>query len=373
MQSVKILHCADLHIGALQSFLGERSAARRIEALLTFESIVRLANENDVSIVLIAGDLFDSNSIEHSLYQKVLDAISSAKSIKFVFAAGNHDPLNSEAPFKKATLPSNLYILPCESSYFKFDDIKVRVYGCSFAEVYKHSCKPFSADEDEYINLACLHADMSSSSSSNYNPIDEAFIESSKTDYFALGHIHKRTEIKKVGNTFYAYCGCSEGQGFDEEGEKGVYIGDVSKGSAELEFVPICKRMHICESIDISNVNGEADTVSLILETLKKKYGNYTDNLYKLSLCGNTEKAIRLNLKEIAERLSTELYFVKLKDKSCVSENLDAIAKENSLKGIFVRKMLEKIKSEENKEEYEYALKIGLKAFEGDTDIYENQ
>ena len=40
MESVKILHCADLHIGAAASFLNERAENRRFEALLTFERIM---------------------------------------------------------------------------------------------------------------------------------------------------------------------------------------------------------------------------------------------------------------------------------------------------------------------------------------------
>ena len=36
MDTVKILHCADVHIGAEESFLGEKSYSRRRETLLTF-------------------------------------------------------------------------------------------------------------------------------------------------------------------------------------------------------------------------------------------------------------------------------------------------------------------------------------------------
>ena len=41
-------------------------------------------------------------------------------------------------------------------------------------------------------------------------------------DYIALGHIHKFSGIKRIGNTYYAYSGCPEGRGFDEEGDKGI-------------------------------------------------------------------------------------------------------------------------------------------------------
>ena len=52
MNSVKILHCADIHIGARESFLGANSESRRFETLITFERIIDTALENDVKIIL---------------------------------------------------------------------------------------------------------------------------------------------------------------------------------------------------------------------------------------------------------------------------------------------------------------------------------
>ena len=49
MNSVKILHTADLHIGARDAFLGTAAESRRFEALLTYERIVDLAKEKEGS------------------------------------------------------------------------------------------------------------------------------------------------------------------------------------------------------------------------------------------------------------------------------------------------------------------------------------
>ena len=55
MNSVKILHCADIHIGAAESSIGALSESRRAETLITFEKIINLAKENSVDVLLIAG------------------------------------------------------------------------------------------------------------------------------------------------------------------------------------------------------------------------------------------------------------------------------------------------------------------------------
>ncbi len=374
--AVKILHCADLHIGAQESFLGEKAASRRLETLLTFERIIELAQENAVQIILIAGDLLDSNKIEQSFIERIISSISSVKDIKVVYACGNHDPLGRDFPFKKLKLPENLYILPTEDSFVEFEDLKVRVYGKSFSEVYLKGVSEFSIKpESDYINLMCIHGELRADLGSDYNSITDSFIRNSGMDYVALGHVHKRTEIGKIGDTFCAYCGCSEGQGFDEIGDKGVYFGTVSKGKVDLEFKSVCRRMHITEDINIENLSSSPEIADTILSALNEKYGeNFSDNLYKITLTGATDKNSEISITEISERLENKVYFAKIKDKTEPQINLAEIASENSLKGIFVKKMLEKISlNDENKEKYIYALKIGLKAFNTEGELYEDK
>ena len=54
MNSVKILHLADAHIGAALSFLGAGADARRYEALMTFERIINTAGEHGVQLIAAA-------------------------------------------------------------------------------------------------------------------------------------------------------------------------------------------------------------------------------------------------------------------------------------------------------------------------------
>ena len=63
MNTVKIIHCADIHIGSADTSLGLLAQKRRLETLMTFERIINTAKENAVQIIALAGDLFDSNDI----------------------------------------------------------------------------------------------------------------------------------------------------------------------------------------------------------------------------------------------------------------------------------------------------------------------
>ncbi|MBR3144457.1 MAG: metallophosphoesterase [Clostridia bacterium] len=377
MSSIKILHCADAHIGARETFLGAKSKERQAEALITFEKSVNLAVKEDVKVFLIAGDLFDSNKVELSLFRRVLSIIGSNKGIRFVYAAGNHDPFNTSSPFKSLSLPDNLYIFDTKDSYFTFDDIKVRVYGRSFRDVYEKSESAFSIipPEDDYINIMCIHGDYDAPSSS-YNYIRSEFIEKSQMDYIALGHVHKRSEPTLLGGTYFAYSGCMEGQGFDEPGEKGVYVGFVSKSGLDFRFVPLSMRLHIREDVDVSGVTSSADAAIKVTYLLKEKYGEgYTSNLYRITLVGSVSEDADLSSREVSVRLNESVYFAKVKDKTTPDVNFEILSKEPTLKGLFVKKMLEKINSADDTQKalYEKALSLGLKAFSTEVKYLEDQ
>lgn len=70
--------------------------------------------------------------------------------------------------------------------------------------------------------------------------------------YLALGHSHSASGLKRAGKTYYAWPGCPEGRGFDETGDKGVYLGQLEGGRVSLDFVPLARRRYLTPSLDIT-------------------------------------------------------------------------------------------------------------------------
>ena len=72
-----------------------------------------------------------------------------------------------------------------------------------------------------------------------------------------------------------------------------------------------------------------------------------------------------MNLPEILSRVSERVYYAKIKDKTELLLDNEKLANEISLKGLFVKNMLEKINNapESERAELENALKLGLRAF----------
>ena len=365
MNTVKILHCADIHIGAALSFLGDIAAQRRYETLLTFERIIDTACREGIKIIAAAGDIFDSNGVEDDFVSAVFEKIASVPEIKVVLALGNHDPLSAQSPFKNVELPKNLFVLGIKDECITFDDLKTRVYGRSFDDVYLKGAESFSftPSEDGYVNLMVLHGEFRSDLNSNYNSVTANFIKESGMDYIALGHIHKRTEPQKIGNTFYAYCGCPEGQGFDETDEKGVYIGEIGKGLCDLSFVPMSKRRHICEKIDVTGINSSAEISGSVLTLLREKYGEqYGENLYKIELTGTLSPQSDFSLHYIKTQLAGSAFFLSISDKTLCTQDVDALADEQSLRGSFIRHLRTMT---DDPVLFEDALKLGINALFG--------
>ncbi len=370
MSAIKIFHTADLHIGSELSYLGTKAEERRFEVASVFKKIVDYCVGNNVEICLIAGDLFDSNTAAAEFAPSVFEYITSAPNVRFLYVAGNHDPLDAASPMKSSDLPENLFVFGTEYEIKEFPDLKARVIGRSFAHSSMEAVE-FSTvlPDDGFVNIMLLHADIVSDKNSPYNPIDKTFIENSCVDYLALGHIHKRTGISKIGNTYLSYPGCPEGQGFDEEGVRGGYCGLLSKGSCELSFVKLCRRVHRVEKIDVSCAKSSINAADIILKQLFNSYGEgFENDLYKIILIGSTNESVTLKTAEILQILRDKLYFVKVTKCTKKAYDLELLKNEVSLKGVFVSKMLHKIASadESDKPIYESALYLGLNAFDSE-------
>lgn len=382
MNKVKILHCADLHLGAQLSSIGTLAKRRSEEVMMTFDKIVSICKSQNIGLLLIAGDLFESSNIEKEIINSVKIALSKIPKTIIVISPGNHDFVSIDSAYEEDDWSENVYIFKSGMKYIELPDKGIRVWGAGFTGTYqeKSLLEEVDVPQDELINICVMHGDLiSENQTSRYNPITPTQIRFSNMDYIAFGHIHKKTEILHSGTTAYAYCGCPEGRGFDECDEKGVYIGTVMKGHAELEFLPVCRRMNLEVPVDISGALTNNETAEIILHTLKKKYGDmFSENLYKIIITGSIDSDYIPDCSKIAARLTNEVFYIKVKDETHIKIDLDELSKETSLKGIFVKKMLEKINSciekndEITTEQCRKAMYIGIKAFDSEVTQNEN-
>lgn len=379
MDKIKILHCSDLHIGAELSFLKNKSKSRRSEILATLQHIVAICKTQAIELLIIAGDLFDSNHVDSATLSTVKGAFASIPDVIVAIVAGNHDYFAVDSPYSDDDWPKNVEIIYKQFSKIEFPKKNLRLCGSSFLSSYQERGEhKIKVPDDNMINILVYHGDIvSENQSSRYNPLNIKHIENSGFDYIAMGHVHSATPVKVAGTVSYAYSGTPDGNGFDETGKKGVYIGYVSKHRADLGFYETSSRTYENVSFDISSLSTNSQIARSVINKLENLYGeNFNENLYRITLNGKSPEGFIPNIKSITIELMETLYYASIINCSRPDIDINIIAADFSLKGVFVKKMLNKISSCESPEEkrlYENALYIGLQAFDGEVSFYEDQ
>src|ERR1700675_2893158 len=105
---LRIIHTADVHLGARHDDLGEAAAAQRERQFAAFKATVDLAIAEKVDLFLVAGDLFDSNVQPRRSVDRVaaeLKRLASA-SIRTVIIPGTHDVYDKASIYRAYDLPA---------------------------------------------------------------------------------------------------------------------------------------------------------------------------------------------------------------------------------------------------------------------------
>lgn len=358
--SIKVIHCGDVHIGAQMTALSRAAAARRAEILHTFSKTCMLCNEENADVLLISGDLFDSHNIDNTTRDTVKGFFDTLKNTKVFIVPGNHDYLSAGAVLD-FDFGSNVHIFReagvCETE-------NARIYGIPFLSPYAERFALPIAENDDKANILLMHADLDGGP---YNPVTALDLGATEMDYVALGHVHTASGILYSDRTAYAYCGCPEPLGFDELGEKGVYIGTIEHGDVKLEFKNICQREYREVFVDIT----ECEDINGIVNKAKNALVGNADNLIKLILVGENNETVDTDY--IKTALEKEVYFLRVRNRTHPKIDLSLLRTEQTLRGIFVDKMLKKIEDGDDREAIMAALYLGLAAFEGrEVDFCEN-
>lgn len=218
---IKILHGADLHLDSpFSSLPPQEAAACRARQRALPEKLVRLGNEHGCRIMLLAGDIFDSEEVHPKTLQALCGALAQFRGWVFI-APGNHDPYTDISVWAQAQWPENVHIFSRDYACVTLEELGCRVHGGAFLHTECLTALP-QITRQGYVELGVFHGDCTTRSV--YRPITSEQIEQSGLDYLALGHIHKRSMPRKLANTWYGWPGVAMGRGFDEIGPCGCLI-----------------------------------------------------------------------------------------------------------------------------------------------------
>lgn len=356
------LHAADFHLDSpFHALPPDQAAERRQEQRQLLSRLADTARQAEVQLIFLAGDLFDGQRARPETVQALYQVLEELEAEVFL-APGNHDPYSPASPYGKFTWPDHVHIFTTPAPQrVELPQLGAVVYGGAFTSPYRMDgpLEGFHAQEEGVAAFGCFHGDLSSVHS-RYGPIRQEEIAASGLNYLALGHSHSASGLQRAGKTYYAWPGCPEGRGFDETGDKGVYLGQLRNGWVTLDFVPLARRRYLTPSLDITG-RDPTQALEAFIHTARP------EDILRISLTGARDPDNEPDLTALTALASGYFYSASLYDNTTLSQALWARMEEDTLTGLFLRNMARRLQEAAPSERplLERAVRFGLAALEG--------
>lgn len=349
---IRILHAADLHLGArFRGLRPEKGAALRRAQRALLEAMVDLADGCD--LVLLAGDLFDRPQGDGESVRALKAALAAMKLPVFI-APGNHDYISTESPYIRETWPENVHIFRRDRlESVALPELSCRVWGAGYTAMDCPALlEGFRARGEERYQLMVLHGDPESSASPCC-PVTKVQAAASGLRYLALGHVHKAGSFR-AGQTLCAWPGCAMGRGFDETGEKGVYLTCLEDPEDRVCLTPVTAFRYL--DLEAPGDNPE-DGLMVQLPP------NTAQAVCRVTYTGPADP---LDLEVLHDRLKDHFFDLQLRDRTEPPLELWKSAGEDTLEGNYFRLLREAAEANpQNKEVLNLAARLSRMILDG--------
>lgn len=356
---MRILHAADLHLDSAFAGLAEEKAALlRQESRDILRRMVDWANDHAVDVMLLSGDLFDSDRMYSQTARTLAQALARFRGRIFL-SPGNHDFYAPGSGYDAVDWPENVHIFTSRRPQtVLLRSLNASVTGAAFTAA--EEWEPFDGASfsggDAPIRLGVLHGEVTRGES-KYRAIPPAEIEKTNLTYLALGHVHRCAGVQRAGNTAYAYPGCLPGRGFDETGDKGFLYGEITPEKVELEFIPFAPRRYQSVTADIT----DRDPADAVRQALDPDCGQ---DICRVLLTGSRRE--NFSLSALTSELSGLCAALELTDETYPEEDVWARCGEDSLRGLFLQNLRARYDGadEDEKRQLLQAARFGLAALD---------
>jgi len=376
---VKLLHIADIQLGAQFKILGTRADEQREQLKKTLHKALERGAKEGVSLVVVAGDFFDTNHPSHELveFAKGEFGYLGEHNIQICIVPGHHDALDEHGIYNRERFDEefeNVFIFRDHGGEAKeYPSLDVAVLAKpNTASTSTQSPFPRLAGSDPVgsskmkYRVIAAHGDLQipGKSAKNYHPITNAELESlSDINYVALGHWHSMRDCTSYGNFKMPvwYSGSPELVASDQTGSGNILLVELIDGGSTVKTVSIGKRISHVMSLDISNFQSMEQLKKKILESANKNV------ILQVELSGLNTNNILIDTEQLANDLTSSFFFVRVTDKThFVLSNIPEYP-EKLIQGQFMKIMKKKIRNapEGEKKVYEEALQVGLAELEG--------
>ena len=349
---LRLIHTADVHLGARHDDLGEQASAQRERQFAAFVATVDLALKEKVDLLLIAGDLFDSNVQPRRSVERVaaeLKRLGDSK-IRTVIIPGTHDVYDRASVYRAYDLPAMagsspdddlVTVLDPDRPFIHIPTCDVVVHGRVFAtKRAPHSpLKGLDAAADAAPatwKIGMVHGALAIPGKTDGDEVvittDE--IAASNLDYLALGHWHS-AQAGKAGSVTYAYSGAPEPVAVDQDRAGKVLLVELNERdgvkTVTAEERQVGRTRFERHELDAAT---QASQPALI-KTLQAMAD--PDLILDVRLTGVRPDELDLDIEEIETALAPSFLKVRVRDASMPALSEGPIPSPDTIAGAFIR------------------------------------
>ena len=317
MAAVTFIHTSDFQLGMTRWFLGPAAQSRfdddREAAVLR---LGELATETGAEFIVVAGDVFEHNSLSRSTLLRAKDMFKRLP-VPVYLLPGNHDPLVADSIFFNS-LADNVHVI-ADSEPIKVHP-GVEIVGAPYLskranyDLVRRALEPLEPAEKGAVRIAVGHGQVESRAGegedSDADTIDLAFVEEcldkGVIDYLALGDTHSTESLGRSGKVWFS--GSPETTAFDDRERDS---GNALVVTVEGERVDVVK--HRVGRWDFRAIDADVNSLEEVeaflaeLEAVPEKIRTAV----KYSLCGTVGLSAQARLEQGLEEM--EEVFASLK------------------------------------------------------------
>lgn len=295
---IKILHTADLHLDSPLKSLALKDERLReqvqIATRTTLNRMVQYCIDENVSALIIAGDLFDGKERSAKTAAFLISALERLREaeVPVFYVKGNHDAENPVAGAFE--LPGNVHVFDGRGGKVQLAKEDIWIHGVSFRD--KHAPEgllpKYGPPVAGAVNIGLMHTSLSGASGHDpYAPCTVRQLTGHGFDYWALGHVHKREVYSS--EPWIVMPGIPQGRDIGEFGPKSATLLKIEGSSIEIEEVPVAPVEFRVSRCDVSGVADDEDLRKCIHTHLRGEAAatNSDAAILRLSLVGQTERA----------------------------------------------------------------------------------
>lgn len=374
----RLLHMADVHLGARHDDLGATAAAQRERQFGAFQRAIELALAEKVDLVLICGDLFDSNSQPRRSVERAAAELGrlAARHIPVVVIPGTHDCYEPGSIYRVFDFPEMagaegkelVTVLTDRRQQVDFPALGMTVLSHVFP-AKRASESPLSpmraaalaarADGARANNwlVGMIHGSVAVPGRFEQDEVlvTEQEIADSGLDYLALGHWHSFREAR-AGSTTYAYSGAPEPVALDQDGAGQVLLVSLAEKDGQrtvsVEARPVGRTRFRKLEIDAATVASQA-----ALDANLRELGD-ANLVLDVRLVGVRPDELDLNVDELTQQLEGKFLRLRVRDASAVSVPEASSAPPDTILGAFTRDFRARIEDHETRGDAERATEL---------------